>query len=65
MLEDDAGAEHTYQLVGEHETDADRGWISYRSPVGAALMRRSLDDEVSVRAPGGARIYTILEIRYE
>ena len=65
VLENEDGEERTYQLVGEHETDMERGRISYRSPVGRALMRRSLDDEVSVRTPGGMRVLTIVEIRYE
>jgi transcription elongation factor GreB len=65
VLEDDDGEERTYQLVGEHETDASRGRISYRSPVGAALMRRSLDDEVRVKTPGGWRTYTVVDVRYE
>ncbi len=63
-LEDDDGEPRTYQLVGEHETDADRGRISYRSPVGRALMGRHLDDEVRVRTPGGVRVLTVVAIRY-
>jgi transcription elongation factor GreB len=65
VLEDDRGEQVEYQLVGEHETDAARGQISYRSPVGAALMRKNVDDEVSVRTPGGLKRWTILEVRYE
>ncbi|MEC7525661.1 MAG: transcription elongation factor GreB [Myxococcota bacterium] len=65
VLEDDDGGEVTYQLVGEHETDAKRGRISYRSPVGAALMRKNLDDEVRVKTPGGVRTLTIVDVRYE
>ena len=63
-LEDEDGGTVTYQLVGEHEADAARGRISYRSPVGAALMRRQLDDEVTVRTPGGVRTWTIVGVRY-
>ncbi|HJL14844.1 MAG TPA: transcription elongation factor GreB [Sandaracinaceae bacterium LLY-WYZ-13_1] len=65
VLEDDDGAERTYRLVGEHETDAGAGRISYRSPVGRALMGRRLDDEIRVRTPGGERHYTIVDVRYE
>ncbi|MCC6877111.1 MAG: transcription elongation factor GreB [Sandaracinaceae bacterium] len=65
VLEDDAGAEVVYQLVGEHETEADKGRISYRSPVGAALMRKEEGDAVSVRTPNGLRRFTIVEVRYE
>ncbi|AKF08188.1 transcription elongation factor GreB [Sandaracinus amylolyticus] len=64
VLEDDAGETFTYQLVGEHETDAQRGRISYRSPIGAALLRKSVDDEVVVDTPRGRRKLTIVEVIY-
>ncbi len=64
VLEDDEGEEHTYQLVGEDETDAPHGKISWRSPIGAALLKRALDDEVRVQAPSGVRRFTIVDIRY-
>lgn len=64
VLADDDGATVTYQLVGEHETDAAAGKISYRSPVGAALMRKHLDDEVRVKTPGGLRTLVVVEIQY-
>ncbi len=65
VLEDEGGEELTYQLVGEHETDAAKRRISYRSPVGAALMRKSVDDEVTVQTPGGKKRFVIVEVRYE
>jgi transcription elongation factor GreB len=39
-------------------------YISMDSPLGRALMRRSLDDEVTVELPGGARKFVIVEITY-
>jgi transcription elongation factor GreB len=65
VLEDDDGREVTYTLVGEHETDAARGRISYRSPVGTALLKKRLDDEVSVHTPSGEKHWTIVGVRYE
>ncbi len=65
VLEDEGGQRPTYQLVGEHETHAGQGRISYRSPVGAALMGKRLDDAVEVRTPGGVRTLEIVAIRYE
>jgi transcription elongation factor GreB len=65
VLEDEKGGEVSYQLVGEHETDAQRGRISYRSPVGAALMRKNVDDDVTVETPSGKRRFTIVDVRYE
>jgi transcription elongation factor GreB len=65
VLEDDDGDEHTYQLVGEDEIDAPAGRISWKSPIGAALLRKQVDDEVKVRTPSGVRAFTIVEVRYE
>ena len=53
-----------YQLVGEHETDAENGKISYVSPIGAALMRKSVDDEVTVDTPRGRKRFAIVEVIY-
>ena len=65
VLEDDDGNEHTYQLVGEDEIDAPGGRISWRSPVGAALLKKREGDEVQVVTPSGTRKFTIVEVRYQ
>lgn len=65
VVADERGTESTYQLVGEDEVDADEARISWRSPVGTALLRKSCDDEVAVKTPGGVRRLTIVEVRYE
>jgi transcription elongation factor GreB len=60
------GAENvTYAIVGEHETDAERGRISYRSPLGAALLKKSIDDEVVINTPRGKRALTIVDVVYQ
>src|SRR5262245_21280949 len=64
-LEDEAGAEVEYRIVGPDEFDATTGWISMDSPLGRALMGKRLDDEVKVELPGGAKTYVIVEVRYE
>jgi transcription elongation factor GreB len=63
-LEDDGGERLTYQLVGEHETDAELGKISFRSPIGTALLRKTEGDEVTVLTPRGRRQFRIVEVRY-
>jgi transcription elongation factor GreB len=35
------------------------------SPLGRALLRRGLDEEVTVETPGGRRVYLIVRIEYE
>ncbi len=57
--------EVTYQLVGEHETDAALHRISYKAPLGMALLKREEGDVVHVETPSGKRSYTVLEVRYE
>ena len=64
VLEDDDGAELEWQLVGEDEIDAARRRISWRSPIGAALLGKKEGDDVRVTTPSGPRSFTIVEVRY-
>ncbi len=64
-VEDEEGEEKLYRSVGPDETDSSRGFISIESPVGRALLGKSLDDEVLVRIPKGNKILTILEVSFE
>jgi transcription elongation factor GreB len=63
-LESEDGARARYRIVGPDEFDMAPGYISMDSPLGRALLRRALDDEVMVEAPGGARAYLIVAIDY-
>ena len=55
-LEDvDSGEEKVYTIVGGEESDVARGWISYETPLAAALMNREEGDIAVVRLPGGKR----------
>lgn len=64
-LEDDNGAENEYRIVGPDEFDAAKGYISMDAPLGRALLRKGLDDEVRIEVPGGAMTYVITAVRYE
>lgn len=57
--------EVTYQIVGTDEADVKEGRISVTSPIGRALVGREVGDEVTVRAPGGARKYVIEDVHYK
>ncbi len=63
-LEDEAGTRVCYRIVGADEFDPARGWISVDSPMAVALMKKSLDDEVRVTAPGGPASYIVVDISY-
>ncbi|MCO6413034.1 MAG: transcription elongation factor GreB [Thiogranum sp.] len=64
-LEDDAGRQVTYRIVGPDEFDSSRGWISMDAPMARALMKKALDDEVRVQTPNGDISYVIVDVRYE
>ena len=54
----------TYQIVGQTEADAKTGRISYNSPLGRALIGRSVGDEVEVTVPAGDRWYEVSKIAF-
>jgi transcription elongation factor GreA len=63
-LKDEDGKAVTYQVVGQTEADAKIGRISYSSPLGRALIGRSVGDEVEVSAPSGDKYYVIKKIEF-
>jgi transcription elongation factor GreB len=64
MLEDENGQRARYRIVGPDEFDMAPGYISMDAPLGKALLRRRLDEEVTVATPTGERLYVIVEIDY-
>jgi transcription elongation factor GreB len=64
-VESSDGAQSRYRVVGPDEFDREPGFISMDSPLGRALLRRALDDEVTVELPGGRRTFVIVEIEYQ
>ena len=63
MLENiDTGEEVKYQLVGPDESNVERGRISVTSPLGRAMLGKQPGDELTLEAPGGKRIYELIDI---
>ncbi len=58
----DSEEELEYMIVGEDEADIKKGKISVTSPLGAALIGKVPGDEAVIQAPGGKRIYEIVDI---
>jgi transcription elongation factor GreA len=52
----------TYTIVGPVEADVPGGRISMVSPLGAALMGRTVGDEVQFSSPGGTRSTVITAV---
>ncbi len=63
-LLDDNDKPVTYQIVGETEADAKIGRISYSSPLGRALIGRSVGEDVEVSAPSGDKYYSIEKVEF-
>ena len=61
-VEDDAGESIAYEIVFPEEVDAGRGQISLSSPLGRALLNKTVGDEIEVQTPGGKRTYQIVEL---
>lgn len=64
-LESGDGVQARYRIVGPDEFDMAPAYVSMDSPLGRALLSKRLDDEVTVEAPGGTRIYLIVSIEYQ
>lgn len=58
----DTGEEVEYQLVGPDESNINQGRISVVSPLGKAIIGRKPGDEITLQAPGGRRVYELVEI---
>ena len=64
-IEDEDGAHKCYTIVGPDEVDPGAGRISFKSPIGQALLKKKVGDVVTVRRPAGEIDLEIVAIRYD
>ena len=64
LVDEDTEEERTYQIVGDQEADVKSGLISISSPIARALIGKEVGEAIEVNAPGGARGYEIVEVRF-
>ncbi|BBF93918.1 transcription elongation factor GreA [Blastochloris tepida] len=64
LIDEDSEEEKVWQIVGEQEADAKKGRISITSPLARALVGKKVGASVEVNAPGGAKSYEIVEVRW-
>ena len=63
LEDEDSGEVLTWHIVGEFEADPSRGRVSYKSPLGLAVVGRRIGETVLVRAPKGPeKWFTITRI---
>ena len=59
------GDESQYRLVGVDETDVDRGWVSWLSPIAKALFNARLGEKVRFKFPSGEEQLEIIGITFD
>lgn len=64
VVEFEDGEQKTYSIVGIDEVDTEKGHLSWRSPVGKALIGKEIGDTVLIKAPKGDYELEVLEISY-
>ena len=65
IVRDSSGQEESYRIVGADETDIERDWISWVSPLARALLNARAGDRVKIKLPGGERLLEITAITYD
>ena len=65
IVDEETDEEKTVQIVGQYESNAEKGKISLTSPVARALIGKSVGDSVSVNTPKGSADYEILSVSYK
>lgn len=63
-VEDEAGQQHLFKIVGEDEADIAAHKVSYISPIARALIGRKVGDSVTWRRPAGDLQLDIIDINY-
>jgi transcription elongation factor GreA len=64
LVGEDNDEEKKYQIVGDAEADASKGRISISSPIARAMIGKTVGDSIEVVAPGGARGFEILDVKF-
>ena len=64
LLDVNLDQQSTYKIVGEDEANANKGLISFTSPIARAMIGKNAGDEVSFSAPGGEKHYEVIKVRY-
>lgn len=63
-VEDEDGRVKNYAIVGTDETNAEKNYISWKSPIAKALLGKKVGDFVSVSTPNGEVELEIIALQY-
>lgn len=65
LVDVDTEEEYTYTIVGGIESNAEKGFISFNSPLAKQLMGKEEGDELQATLPGGVRSFEVLEVYFK
>lgn len=60
----DEAKELQFKIVGNLESNPDKGLISIDTPIARGLLGKELEDEVAIETPAGTKNFEILEIEH-
>ena len=64
-IRDSKGNQTRYRIVGVDETDLDRDWVSWLSPIARALLNSRRGQNIRFKFPAGEEQLEIVDIAYE
>lgn len=64
FLQDEAGKEVRYQIVGSDEAEPPKGRISILAPLARTLIGKKVGDTVTAQLPGGEKTFEILKANF-
>jgi transcription elongation factor GreA len=65
LADEDTEEKVKYQIVGPYEADLAKGRISVTSPIGKALIGKTVGDTVEVQTPRGAKSYEVVAVAFK
>ena len=65
LADEDTDEKMKYQIVGPYEADLAKGRISITSPIGRALIGKTVGDSVEVQTPRGAKMYEVVGVAFK
>lgn len=65
LADEDTDEEISYKIVGTYEADVESGRLSVTSPLGQALIGKTIGDSIEVKTPRGSKSYEICEVTFK
>ena len=65
LADEDTDEKMKYQIVGPYEADLTKRRISVTSPIGRALIGKTVGDKVEVQTPRGGKSYEIMGVAFK